>query len=55
MEKQRNLDAQNLKAQLDSIHDVLDTKVPWVKSMGGWSNPMGIFIRFLGTFWDLMK
>ena len=26
MEKQRNLDAQNLKAQLDSIHDVLDTK-----------------------------
>jgi len=27
MEKQRNLDAQNLKAQLDSIHDVLDTKV----------------------------
>jgi len=29
MEKQRNLDAQNLKAQLDSIHDVLDTKVPW--------------------------
>eukprot|EP00438_Fugacium_kawagutii_P005811 Skav230514 [mRNA] locus=scaffold4943:23933:34986:+ [translate_table: standard] len=27
MEKQRNLDAQNLKAQLDAIHDVLDTKV----------------------------
>lgn len=26
MEKQRDLDAQNLKAQLDSIHDVLDTK-----------------------------
>lgn len=43
MEKQRNLDAQNLKAQLDSIHDVLDTKVPFwlpwvvgkmVKAMG---------------------
>ncbi|CAK8990083.1 unnamed protein product [Durusdinium trenchii] len=27
MEKQRNLDAQNIKAQLDAIHDVLDTKV----------------------------
>ena len=26
MEKQRNLDAQNIKAQLDAIHDVLDTK-----------------------------
>ncbi|CAE7232349.1 ynaI [Symbiodinium sp. CCMP2456] len=27
MEKQRNLDGQNFKAQLDAIHDVLDTKV----------------------------
>ena len=26
MEKQRNLDGQNFKAQLDAIHDVLDTK-----------------------------
>ncbi|CAJ1409346.1 unnamed protein product [Effrenium voratum] len=27
LDKQRNLDSQNMKAQLDGIHDVLDTKV----------------------------
>ena len=27
MEKQRNQDEQNWKAQMDAVHDVLDTKV----------------------------
>ncbi len=27
MEKQRNMDEQNWKAQMDAVHDVLDTKV----------------------------
>ena len=35
MEKQRNLDAQNIKAQLDSIHDVLDTKARMDSDMKG--------------------
>ena len=26
-EKQRNMDEQNWKAQMDAVHDVLDTKV----------------------------
>lgn len=54
-EKQRNMDEQNWKAQMDAVHDVLDTKVrrvAWMvsHSKNGWKWwIMPMFLSKFGT------
>eukprot|EP00438_Fugacium_kawagutii_P013545 Skav227880 [mRNA] locus=scaffold2896:305492:305692:+ [translate_table: standard] len=38
-EKQRNMDEQNWKAQMDAVHDVLDTKAPALGCWEPWELP----------------